>query len=85
MFTLAIEIGNPRTILELLKNLCTMSPGELEFALEIIPLEDLLSLKNAYVEPLLKYAMVPAISDRGFDPPVVFNQSETTVNYAHSS
>ena len=54
MFTLAIEIGNPRTILELLKNLCTMSPEELEFALEIIPLEDLLSLKNAYVEPLLK-------------------------------
>jgi len=28
--------------------------------------------------------MVPAISDRGFDLPVVFNQSDNTINYAHS-
>ena len=28
--------------------------------------------------------MVPAISDRGLDPPVAFNQSENTVNYAIS-
>ena len=43
-----------------------------------------MSRDNACVEPLFRNAMVPAISDRGFEPPVVFNQSETTINYALS-
>ena len=73
MFTLAMEIGNPRTILELMKNMGSMSSEKLENAQEVIPLADVISRNNAYVEPLLKNAMIPAISDRGFDPPVVFN------------
>ena len=84
MLTLAIKIEIPRVTLGVMKNLCVMPPEKLEIAAEFIPVEDLISRNDAQVEPILKYAMVPVISDRGFDPPVVFNQSENTVNYANS-
>ena len=85
MFTLAIEIGNPRIILQLMNNLCTLLSEDFEPISELISLADFISRNNAYVEPLIKNAMIPAISDFGIDPPVVFNQSESTVNYANSS
>ena len=36
------------------------------------------------MEPILKCAMIPAISDRGESPPIVFDQAEDTVTYALS-
>ena len=52
---------------------------------ELIPLWDLLKQNNAYVEALIKYAMIPAISDRGLTPPHVFRQNENKVRYAVST
>ena len=49
-----------------------------------IPLVEIIRRNNAYVELLLRNAMVPAISDRGSPPPVVFGQAEDTVTYALS-
>ena len=37
------------------------------------------------MEPLVKYSMVPAISDRGSTPPSVFRQADDKVSYAISS
>ena len=39
---------------------------------------------NAYVEQITRIAMVPAISDRGQPPPLVFRQAENKVFYALS-
>ena len=84
MFTLAIEMEIPKITLGVMKNLCSMPPEDFKPIAEKIPIDDVMSRDNACVEPLFRNAMVPAISDRGFDPPVVFNQSENTVVYANS-
>ena len=62
-----------------------MSTEKLAAANEIIPLRDVIKLKNAYIEPFIKNALVLAISDKGQAPPVVFKQAEDKVFYALSS
>jgi hypothetical protein len=48
-------------------------------------LEYVIRQNNGYVELLLKFAFVPAISDRGQPPPLVFRQAEDEVFYATST
>ena len=50
-----------------------------------IPLKDLIAQNNAYIENLIKNAMVPAISDRGTALPTVFKQADDEISYAKSS
>ena len=49
-----------------------------------IPLKELIETRNAYVESLLRNAMVSALSDYGLPPPSVFRQSEKKIIYAKS-
>ena len=84
MFTLAIKRKNAKIILELMKCLSHMAQVLLDSYTGIIPLKDLIAQNNAYIELLIKNAMVPAISDRGNSPPVVFRQAENKISYALS-
>ena len=84
MFTLAIKRKNAKIILELMKCLSHMAQVLLDSYSGIIPLKDLIAQNNAYIELLIKNAMVPAISDRGNSPPVVFRQAENKISYALS-
>ena len=72
MFTLAIGRNNVDIILEVLKNLCRMNQEKLNAISKTIPLYDLIKLNNAYVEPLLKNAMIKVISDKNQPLPMVF-------------
>ena len=76
MFTLAIKRKNINLILDVLKNLCQMSKDNLNAISKSIPLSELIKLNNTYIEPLLKYAMVKAISDKNQPLPTVFRQNE---------
>ena len=62
-----------------------MAKEKLSEACAKLPLLIIMRQKNAFVEPLIKDATIPAISDKGQPPPLVFKQAENTVSYALSS
>ena len=84
LFTLAIIRNNVNMVLDVMKNLSIMLQSKLAPIQYLIPLKDIIRKNNAYVEPLIKDAMVPAISDRGSPPPSVYNQAEDKILYALS-
>ena len=84
MFNLSILKKNVKIILEVMKSLSLMSINKLAAASEIISLIDIIRQNNAYVELLIRNAMVLAISDRGLSPPAIFKQSESKIFYALS-
>ena len=65
MYSKAIERADAKIILEAMRNLLLLSAERLADAQELILLKDIIRQNNGYVEPLIKDAVVPAISDRG--------------------
>ena len=71
MFTLAIKRKSVNIVFEVLKNLCLMSQDKFNSIAKWIPLWHLIKLNNAYIEPLIKDAMVKPISDRNQSLPMI--------------
>ena len=59
-----------------MQNLSIIPPEKLVEIYELLPLKDLIEQNNAYIEPLIKYAIVLAVASGIKQPPVTYGQAE---------